>query len=193
MSLEYAILALLTAGPRHGYAIGKELSRLEGGIWPVNPGQVYATLDRLARDGAITSAPPPRPTRVRTTSTGTSGAGTRAAHLRPFALLPAGRRALRRWLDRPVGCAPSRDALAADLALQAWAGDAAGVARLVAARRARCAALHALLARAAARDDSTPLLRRAARLHLDAELAWLALVEQVVAAAGGSSAPPLLD
>ena len=57
MSLEYAILALLTTGPRHGYAIGKELSRLQGGIWPVNPGQVYATLDRLARDGAIARAP----------------------------------------------------------------------------------------------------------------------------------------
>ena len=193
MSLEYAILALLTTGPRHGYAIGKELSRLQGGIWPVNPGQVYATLDRLARDGAIASAPPPRATRARTASSAASGAGTRAARLRPFALLPAGRRALRRWLDRPVGGAPPHDALAADLALHAWAGDAAGVARLVARTTSPLCRAARAARRAAARDDGATLLLRAAQQHLDAELAWLALVEQVVPGLSPSPAPPLMD
>jgi hypothetical protein len=190
MSLEYAILGLLSAGPQHGYTIGKKLNLVLGAIWPVNPGQVYATLDRLARDGAIASAPPAPPEhRARILAAVGRGRRTRAASVRPFVLLPAGRRALRHWLLRPIGCALPPDPLAAHLALRVWAGDTAGIARLLAARRRRYASLRGCLSRA---DHDAPCVR-AARQHLEVELDWLALVERVLVGAQPSRTMPLLD
>jgi DNA-binding PadR family transcriptional regulator len=174
MSLEHAILALLAAAPRHGYEIGKTLNAALRGVRPVNAGQVYATLERLARDGAIArhdGAP--------------HGAGVAtggAARRQRFVLLPAGRRALRRWLARPAGGIATSDDFALRLALRTFSGDRPGIARLVRARRARCATLHHLL-RDAAQDA---LHVRAARRHLDAELAWLEDAERVLVAAASA-------
>ena len=54
MSVRFGLLALLEAGPSHGYQLKADFEARTGGVWTVNVGQVYSTLQRLERDGLIT-------------------------------------------------------------------------------------------------------------------------------------------
>lgn len=56
MSIRLSLLAILDQGPCYGYQLRAEFQRRTGGSWPLNVGQVYATLDRLERDGLATKA-----------------------------------------------------------------------------------------------------------------------------------------
>jgi|SRR3954468_13996528 DNA-binding PadR family transcriptional regulator len=53
MAVREGLLALLEEGPRHGYQLKSEFESATGGVWPLNVGQVYTTLDRLERDGLV--------------------------------------------------------------------------------------------------------------------------------------------
>jgi DNA-binding PadR family transcriptional regulator len=53
MAVREGLLVLLGDGPRHGYGLKSEFERATGGVWPLNVGQVYTTLDRLERDGLV--------------------------------------------------------------------------------------------------------------------------------------------
>lgn len=53
MSIRYSLLAILDAGPRHGYALKSEFEAATGNVWSLNVGQVYSTLGRLERDGLV--------------------------------------------------------------------------------------------------------------------------------------------
>ncbi len=160
MALEFAILALLTRGPLHGHALGKQLDRLLHGLWAVNPGQVYATLARLASQGAVAPV--------------ADDAITPAATARSYELRPAGRSALRRWLEGPLPGAARPEPLVQRLAVLVALEDRAGIARTLDEHRRRCTSLRALLdRRQQAPDAAHALLVGAARRHLDAELAWL--------------------
>jgi DNA-binding PadR family transcriptional regulator len=53
MTVREGLLALLQEGPRHGYQLKTEFESATGGVWPLNVGQVYTTLDRLERDGMV--------------------------------------------------------------------------------------------------------------------------------------------
>ena len=53
MAVREGLLALLGDGPRHGYQLKTAFEAATGGAWPLNVGQVYTTLDRLARDGYV--------------------------------------------------------------------------------------------------------------------------------------------
>jgi len=53
MTVREGLLALLQEGPRHGYQLKTEFEAATGGVWPLNVGQVYTTLDRLERDGLV--------------------------------------------------------------------------------------------------------------------------------------------
>jgi DNA-binding PadR family transcriptional regulator len=55
MSVPYALLALLTEGPKYGLQLRQEFEAGTGEVWPLNVGQVYTTLQRLERDGLIES------------------------------------------------------------------------------------------------------------------------------------------
>jgi DNA-binding PadR family transcriptional regulator len=50
MTVREGLLALLQEGPRHGYQLKTEFESATGGVWPLNVGQVYTTLDRLERE-----------------------------------------------------------------------------------------------------------------------------------------------
>ena len=56
MAVREGLLALLNEGPRHGYQLKTEFEQATGGVWPLNVGQVYTTLDRLERDGLVDAA-----------------------------------------------------------------------------------------------------------------------------------------
>ena len=47
MAVREGLLALLANGPRHGYQLKTGFESATGGMWPLNVGQVYTTLERL--------------------------------------------------------------------------------------------------------------------------------------------------
>jgi DNA-binding PadR family transcriptional regulator len=53
MGVREGLLALLTEGPKHGYQLRQEFEAATAGVWQLNVGQVYTTLDRLQRDGLV--------------------------------------------------------------------------------------------------------------------------------------------
>jgi DNA-binding PadR family transcriptional regulator len=55
MSVRYALLALLSDGPKYGLQLRQEFEERTGEVWPLNVGQVYTTLQRLERDGLVES------------------------------------------------------------------------------------------------------------------------------------------
>jgi DNA-binding PadR family transcriptional regulator len=55
MSIPYALLALLSEGPKYGLRLQNEFESRTGEVWPLNVGQVYTTLQRLERDGLVAS------------------------------------------------------------------------------------------------------------------------------------------
>jgi DNA-binding PadR family transcriptional regulator len=55
VSVSYALLALLTEGPKFGLQLRQEFEAGTGEVWPLNVGQVYTTLQRLERDRLVES------------------------------------------------------------------------------------------------------------------------------------------
>ena len=51
--VQRAMLALLAQQARHGYELHDLFEAAVGGHWELNTGQIYSTLDRLARDGLV--------------------------------------------------------------------------------------------------------------------------------------------
>jgi DNA-binding PadR family transcriptional regulator len=56
MAVREGLLALLREQESYGYQLKTGFERATGGVWPLNVGQVYKTLDRLERDGLVTSS-----------------------------------------------------------------------------------------------------------------------------------------
>jgi DNA-binding PadR family transcriptional regulator len=53
MAVREGLLALLDRQTAYGYQLKTEFESATGGVWSLNVGQVYATLDRLTRDGLV--------------------------------------------------------------------------------------------------------------------------------------------
>jgi DNA-binding PadR family transcriptional regulator len=86
---EQVCLALLTEGPTHGWALSQLLAPGAeiGRVWTLSRPLTYRALEQLVADGLVVRAGrEPGQGRVRTILRAT----------------PKGRRAARRWLDRPV-------------------------------------------------------------------------------------------
>jgi DNA-binding PadR family transcriptional regulator len=83
MSIRYSLLAILDAGPRHGYALKSEFEAATGSVWPLNVGQVYSTLNRLERDGLVLVAEEDDGQKM-------------------YRISEAGRQELRQWFGTPV-------------------------------------------------------------------------------------------
>ena len=89
MSLPHALLGLLARHPASGYDLRKLFSTSLGLVWPATHSQLYAELTRLAGEGLIEPA----------------AAGPRGR--REYAITPAGRHELIRWLT-DTGLAPAQ-------------------------------------------------------------------------------------
>ena len=95
MSVRHALLALLSEGPKYGLQLREEFEARTGEVWPLNVGQVYTTLQRLERDGLVTS----------------DGAAPEGPQ-KGFRITAAGQRELDGWLRTPPDPgAPPRDEL----------------------------------------------------------------------------------
>lgn len=92
MAVREGLLAVLSGGPRHGYQIKTDFEQATGGVWRLNVGQVYTTLDRLERDGM-----------VEMDDSGES---------KVYSLTSEGEQELARWWEAaPIDDAPPRDEL----------------------------------------------------------------------------------
>lgn len=120
----YAILGMLTLGPRTGYDIRQEIGTSVRHFWSESYGQVYPTLHELEREGLVTVA-------------AESSDGGRERKV--YSLTDAGWDALRAWLVRPVAPQPSRNELLLKLYFGHLVPDSemAGVVREVRDRWAR--------------------------------------------------------
>jgi DNA-binding PadR family transcriptional regulator len=95
MSVQHALLALLSAGPKYGLQLRQEFEEGTGEIWPLNVGQVYTTLQRLERDGLVESDDSEEP-------------GPRNS----FRITESGEKELSEWLNTPPDMtSPPRDEL----------------------------------------------------------------------------------
>jgi DNA-binding PadR family transcriptional regulator len=95
VSVRYALLALLSEGPKYGLQLREEFEARTGEVWPLNVGQVYTTLQRLERDGLVIS----------------DDADTEGPQ-KGFRITAAGREELAGWLRTPSDLAsPPRDEL----------------------------------------------------------------------------------
>lgn len=56
MSVRSSLLAILTIGPAYGFQLHNELASRTGHRRSVNVGQIYATLERLVKQGSVESA-----------------------------------------------------------------------------------------------------------------------------------------
>jgi DNA-binding PadR family transcriptional regulator len=54
MAVREGLLAMLGERTSHGYQLKTGFEAATGGVWRLNVGQVYTTLDRLVRDGLVT-------------------------------------------------------------------------------------------------------------------------------------------
>lgn len=161
MPVQHAVLALLARGPSYGYEIKQTVETTLGPQWgQLNIGHVYQTLDRLVRDGAVNAGSPSR--------------GARADRI-VYAITPAGRGSLARWLDTPAERSSGyRDEFFLKLAAAAWDGRTA-VNGVVRRQRAHLVTLLHALSKVTG-DDSPVLdtmLVEAAKLHAEADLKLL--------------------
>jgi len=173
MSIRQSLLAILSIGPCYGYQLRLEFERRTAATTPLNVGQVYATLERLERDGLVTKGMPDA-----------------AGHVY-YAITDPGRAATAAWLTEPVP-PPARDDLATKLAL-ALTLPGADPAALIGAQRALSTES---LAGHVAREHGTlaeRLVGDALALAAEAELQWLDRCEALLARAepyGLDAEPP---
>jgi DNA-binding PadR family transcriptional regulator len=169
MIVAYAILASLRDGPKHGYAIRRWIQEMLGLLWPVNQGQLYSTISKLARRGwiaEIASAP--------------QVGGTGAGHT--YELGAAGERRLTEWIGRPTGVTAMRGELESKLHVAADLADQDRLLRVVRRQREACAAFAATCrshaeASPAGAADTPGLARAAAPSFVEADVEWLASIE----------------
>jgi DNA-binding PadR family transcriptional regulator len=158
MSVRNGLLALLERRPMYGYQLRQEFEASTGSTWPLNVGQVYTTLNRLARDGLVE----------------VDSEGDEAQ--RVYAISAAGRVEVHAWFATPVRPdAPPRDELAIKLALAVQTPGVDVRAVIQAQRTATIRALQEYTrAREAAADDLPWLLVADSLIFAaEAEVRWL--------------------
>jgi transcriptional regulator len=64
-TLDMLVLHTLSVGPMHGYAIAQQIERLSDEVLRVEQGSLYPALDRLQRQGWVTSEWGETPTKRR--------------------------------------------------------------------------------------------------------------------------------
>jgi DNA-binding PadR family transcriptional regulator len=165
VTVSMSLLALLEDGPTYGLELKKEFEMRTSGLWPINVGQVYATLQRLARDGLVGAEPMRNTTRQKT-----------------YRITMRGGVRLRSWLERPTAArAPSRNEMVMKMAFASTLADIDLRVIIQAERRAALHQLRVYLLRKSAvheaYDQDPGLLLDWLILGAEAQLQWLDVCE----------------
>lgn len=167
MGVREGLLALLDERPRHGYQLKTAFEQVTGGVWPLNVGQVYTTLDRLERDGLVSVSGPHEP------------AGQKA-----YALTAAGREELGAWWQTvPADDPPPRDELMLKVLLALDHGRDHALTVVTHQRSVLLGLLQAKRRERKQGDEATPaarLVTEALVLRAEADLRWLDAVERQI-------------
>lgn len=174
MSVKHSLLALLEEGPAYGYHLRGTFETRTGGVWPLNIGQVYTTLDRLARDGLVQEEPE-------------SDQDGR----RMYSITDAGRAEVQNWYDQPITDQElPRDELATKVMLAYAAGDPRVIAVIDNQRLATMARLQVLTKRKrdlvpephqpAENYHSNILVLESLIFRAESQLRWLAHCENYI-------------
>ncbi|KII00220.1 regulatory protein [Streptomonospora alba] len=94
MSLRYALIALLTGRPMTGYDVSKSFSHSVSHVWHAPDSQIYPELNRMERDGLLTSVEMPWGKR-----------GTK----KEYHVTDAGLADFRAWMESPLAPQRQRD------------------------------------------------------------------------------------
>ena len=173
MSVRVALLALLQDGARHGYQLKAEFDDITGDAWPLNYGQVYTTLQRLEKAGAVESLGEDSDGRVR------------------YAVTTAGTAEVSEWLGTPVQQPlGTRDEIAMKVLVAVHLETASALDVIDTQRNATMSTLQSVTKLKAEGGELAWLL------HLDrtailaeAELSWLDLAEERIATARAGTTP----
>jgi DNA-binding PadR family transcriptional regulator len=163
LSVKHGLLALLAEAPRHGYQLKTDLEQRTGGSWAINVGQIYTTLQRLARDGLVEVA-------------GSDG------DRNDYRITQTGRDQLREWFVTPVVPeGPPREELTIKVLLATAARDVDVTELLQRQRTASIEQLQALTRRKAQADPHQDLsflvMLDALIFRTEAEIRWLDAAE----------------
>lgn len=152
MSVGMSLLAILDEGPTYGLQLKNHFEHRTGGVWPLNVGQVYTTLQRLQRDGLVEAESP--------------SDGPESQKI--YGLTPEGRERLEAWFREPAAEGPpAREELVLKLVMAARKGreEALGVVQ-----NERRGAIQLL-------QEYTRLKRDGGS---DADLGWLFLLDSLI-------------
>jgi DNA-binding PadR family transcriptional regulator len=155
MSTGHVLLGFLVERPKHGYELKKEHDHRLAGAKPLAYGQVYATLQRLERDGLVEVA-----------ETQQEGGPERTV----YAITDGGRAELERWLNTVE---PSAPYVASPLFARVAVAGKAADGYLVRQREAHLARMRELTAEKASGAPAQVLAADYALQHLDADLRWI--------------------
>jgi len=172
VSLKFGILGLLAEQPLHGYEVKTRFESMLGGAWEVNIGQVYATLQRLERDGLAEAA---------------DGRGQRGKL--SYRLTASGESILEEWLRQPeTEPQPLREDIYVKFQLAGRLADGHLDALLSRQRRVylqRLKDLAGMVSGARKRDrHDLVLLLKGAVLHTEADLKWIDLIAEEIRTRG---------
>ncbi len=172
MAVREGLLALLEERPSHGYQLKTSFEAAMGGVWPLNVGQVYQTLERLERDGLVRSDD--------------------RDGLRSYALTLHGAAALGTWWDAEPADEPApRDELMLKVLLATAAGHDHALDVITRQRDAVMTRLQGRrrgTSRPVEGDLAAAMVTDALVVRAEADLRWLDLCEERLLAA--PSPPP---
>jgi DNA-binding PadR family transcriptional regulator len=173
MATNEVVLALLRSGPAHGYDLKRDHDEWFADSRPLAFGQIYATLNRLEREGL-----------VQVVETRSESGPERTV----YALDERGEERLREWLAEPAGAAASSaDEIVRKTVAALRTGDdpAEFLSRQRAAHLRR---MRELKTGAPGPDPIRRLARDHLIAHLDADLRWLETAAERVTAARAEEA-----
>jgi DNA-binding PadR family transcriptional regulator len=160
MTVRGVLLSLLAEGDRHGYQLKVDFEERTGGLWPLNVGQVYTTLDRMLRDDAVVEKKSGNPDQ------------------RVFGITETGRRELKEWLTTtPADAAPPRDEFVMKVLVAVRMGGKAGLEFVDRQRASLLSELQQghreLRLRGSASDGAASLASDALLGRVEADIRWL--------------------
>lgn len=181
---KYAVLGLLLERPSYGYEVLTRFRRaFDAGQWAISPQGLYASLDRLERDGFIEPVVALTPE------------ASRRQPKTPYRVTGHGEDALRRFLQTPMGadpsraeflvrlqCAASQDTDALLLMLEGYERACLDELSRIGAETLEDAAPHAHLGRLVER-----LAREDRRLGIQARLTWIEFARQQLRSLAGTT------
>lgn len=175
MSVREGLLALLHERPSYGYQLKTSFETATGGVWTLNVGQVYKTLDRLERDGFVEAEGAEGQRSYRITDDGVDELGT--------------------WWDAtPEDEPPPRDELVLKVML-AVACDRPNALDVITRQRAAVMSMLQRHRRARPPENrhdplAAAMVSDALVVRAEADLRWLDLCEERLANAERTDTPP---